>query len=325
MSVPRLTEIIEKVFDSGTEVLKTSAEVTVPPIEVSAVEIKDAVNAERKLVINADGSINTSIATIALATGAATEAKQDTGNTSLSNIDGKITTCNTGAVTISASLPAGTNNIGDVDVLTLPALTSGTNIIGKVGIDQTTDGTTNKVASNLYQGGTVVSATNPVIIKSNGTIVSANFTRPNDTNLYTALDVISNSTSSPSVITFSNVSGIAAGNIIITSIAMRLDEANIPAGESTFRLHLYDAAPTAINDNAAYDLPSGDRAKYLGYLTLSTPIDLGATCWSQDTNVNFQCKLAAASTSLYGILQTVGGFTPVAQTVYTIQMKVVDI
>ena len=44
--------------------------------------------------------------------GVSTEAKQDTGNTSLSSIDGKITACNTGAVTISAALPAGTNVIG---------------------------------------------------------------------------------------------------------------------------------------------------------------------------------------------------------------------
>ena len=55
--------------------------------------------------------------------GLATEARQTTGNASLSSIDGKITTCNTGAVTISAALPAGTNNIGDVDVLTLPTVT----------------------------------------------------------------------------------------------------------------------------------------------------------------------------------------------------------
>jgi hypothetical protein len=49
------------------------------------------------------------------------------------SIDGKITACNTGAVTVSAALPAGTNaigklaansgvDIGDVDVLTLPGV-----------------------------------------------------------------------------------------------------------------------------------------------------------------------------------------------------------
>jgi len=37
------------------------------------------------------------------------------------SIDGKITACDTGAVTISGALPAGSNNIGDVDVATVPA------------------------------------------------------------------------------------------------------------------------------------------------------------------------------------------------------------
>lgn len=56
------------------------------------------------------------VVSTALPTGASTSALQTTGNASLSSIDGKITACNTGAVTISAALPAGTNNIGDVDI-----------------------------------------------------------------------------------------------------------------------------------------------------------------------------------------------------------------
>ena len=48
----------------------------------------------------------------------------------------------TNAVQVTGSLPAGANNIGDVDVLSIAA---GTNLIGKFGIDQTTPGTTNGV------------------------------------------------------------------------------------------------------------------------------------------------------------------------------------
>lgn len=54
--------------------------------------------------------------TVSLPTGAATE-------TTLAALNTKVTACNTGAVTISAALPAGTNNIGDVDILTLPSVT----------------------------------------------------------------------------------------------------------------------------------------------------------------------------------------------------------
>ena len=51
-----------------------------------------------------------------------------------------------GSVAVGTALPAGDNNIGNVDVVTLPALVAGSAIIGKVGIDQTTPGTTNKVS-----------------------------------------------------------------------------------------------------------------------------------------------------------------------------------
>ena len=68
-----------------------------------------------------------SAAALPLPSGAATE-------TTLASIDGKITAVNTGAVTISSALPAGSNNIGDVDVLSLPSIPSGTNNIGDVDV-----------------------------------------------------------------------------------------------------------------------------------------------------------------------------------------------
>lgn len=65
-------------------------------------------------------------------TGLATEAKQDTGNTSLASIDGKITACNTGAVTVSSSaLPTGAatsalQTTGNTSLATLAGAVSGT-------------------------------------------------------------------------------------------------------------------------------------------------------------------------------------------------------
>lgn len=67
------------------------------------------------------------VSSSALPTGAATEA-------TLSALNAKVTAVDTGAVTISAALPAGTNNIGDVDVLSLPSLPAGTNNIGDVDV-----------------------------------------------------------------------------------------------------------------------------------------------------------------------------------------------
>lgn len=59
-------------------------------------------------MIDAQGNTLVNVTESALPTGASTEAKQDTGNTSLASIDGKITAVNTGDVTVSASaLPSG--------------------------------------------------------------------------------------------------------------------------------------------------------------------------------------------------------------------------
>jgi len=79
--------------------------------------------------------------------------------TLLSRIPAALTASGNFKVAIEEALPAGTNaigklaansgvDIGDVDVTSLPALAVGTNIVGVVGIDQTTPGTTNGVQVN---------------------------------------------------------------------------------------------------------------------------------------------------------------------------------
>ncbi len=114
----------------------------------------------------------------ALPAGLATGAKQDTGNTSLASIDGKITAVNTGAVTISAALPAGTNNIGDVDVLTLPAVTIAAAqtlaTVTTVGTVTTVTGITNPVAVT----GTFFQATQPVSVAATLTVTGTGGTFP---------------------------------------------------------------------------------------------------------------------------------------------------
>jgi hypothetical protein len=133
-----------------------------------------AVNDDGELIVNADSS--------ALPMGAATSAKQDTGNTSLSSIDGKLPVLVDGKIPVDASVSIDSVDIGDVDIKEFPAgnlgqqlkaaslsvapatditdatyigdvrfgeeLPAGTQLLGKVGIDQTTPGTTNLVNVN---------------------------------------------------------------------------------------------------------------------------------------------------------------------------------
>ena len=153
-----------------------------------------------------------------------------------------------------------------------------------------------------------------------GKTVSASQTRPNNVTAYDALDVVGQDAAANMV--FSNVIADEGAAFVIFGARLRIDVAAIPAGMSNFRLHLYNAAPTAIVDNAAYTLPAGDRAKYLGYVEISGVLDLGDTLWIQATGVNFVGKLAAGSTSLWGILQTVSAYTPTASAVKTVTLNI---
>jgi hypothetical protein len=82
---------------------------------------------------------------------------------------------------------------------------------------------------------------------------------------------------------------------------------------TSFRLHLYrETPPSALADNAAWDLPSGDRAAYRGYIDLGSPADVGSTLFCQVDQINKHVKLHSGETSLYGYLVTNGGFTPAA-------------
>jgi hypothetical protein len=226
----------------------------------------------------------------------------------------------TNGVQINAALPAGTNNIGDVDVLTLPALVAGTAVIGKVGIDQTTDGTTNKVQAHLNVAGAAQAVTNPAPVSSPAFVISASQTRPNNTTSYTALDVVG--TDAATNISFDLVNRVpASGYFIILGVSLLSDANAVPSGMGNFRLHLFSEAPTAITDNLAFNLIAADRTKYIGSIDIPTPTDLGDTLFSRVDNLNFVAKLASSATAVIGVLQTLGAYTPSAQSVQTITLR----
>jgi hypothetical protein len=151
-------------------------------------------------------------------------------------------------------------------------------------------------------------------------IVSATHTRPDNATPYSANDVVGNNSNMQF-----NTGLINGSGFIITGYYFQINVATIPAGMDTFKLHLYDSAPTAINDNDAYNLPAADRAKYLGWIDIVKPIKLGDTLVAQASNVNFQGKLASSSAILHAMLTTDFGYTPTALAVKRIDLKVVGL
>lgn len=156
-----------------------------------------------------------------------------------------------------------------------------------------------------------------------GYSAAVSMTRTNDTNAYTANDVLGAATGSTAALTFASM-GASGKDVMITSVAMEIDSTSVPAGQTSFRLYLYNITPpSALGDNTAWDLPSGDRASYLGYVDLGTPIDLGSTLYVEVNGVNKQVKLSG--TSLFGYLVTNGAYTPVGLTVHVITLHSMDV
>jgi hypothetical protein len=146
-------------------------------------------------------------------------------------------------------------------------------------------------------------------------------TRPDNTTPYDALDVLG--TDPGTVIEFPNIAPVGGGPIVLLYASLRVDRDTAPAGLGQTRLHFYDTAPAAIDDNAAYNLPSGDRAKYLGYLTLGAPADLGDTLFVEDDFLRKQ--VIATSSSLFAIAQTISAFTPSALTVKNWELRAAEV
>jgi hypothetical protein len=156
-----------------------------------------------------------------------------------------------------------------------------------------------------------------------GHAAQAVITRPNDTTDYTAGDAVGD-TGGSAILTFADVSP-AAGEIIITNVELMIAASAIPSGMAAFTLELYDAAPDAVADNAAWDLSSaGDRGKYLGSIALNTPTDKGSTLFSQNDDMDKK-QVTVAGTDLYAVLRTDGAFTPAANTVFTVTVHTIDV
>lgn len=153
------------------------------------------------------------------------------------------------------------------------------------------------------------------VIHGRGYCSQVTVTRPANTTAYAAGDVVG---ATAAAITFPDI-GRDFDVVTITDADLRIDVTSVPAGMTSFRLHLYNVTPpSALADNAAWDLPSGDRAAYLGYIDLGTPVDVGSTLFVQASAINKVVSLKTSS--LYGYLVTNGGFTPTSAAVKSIRL-----
>lgn len=153
---------------------------------------------------------------------------------------------------------------------------------------------------------------------------SASFTRPNDTTAYASGDLVANSTTAGSVTPMQfTVARVAAGSGMIRRVRIRKTGTSIT--NASFRLHLYNSSPTVTNgDNGAW--LTDQAATYIGSLdvTMDKVFSDGAAGNGVPTigsEINF---VLPSGQVIYGLLEARAAFTPTAQSVFTVDLEVVQ-
>ena len=177
---------------------------------------------------------------------------------------------------------------------------------------------------NLKVGGSAPGTPTSTVVTTQGIgyTSTASFTRQNNTTAYDAGDVVG---ALAAALTFSSIGPSGGGHVLITKAEFQIDVSSVPAGMAAFTLQLYSVTPpSALADAATWDLPSGDRASYLGSISLGMPNDLGSTLYVKVSGLNEQYVIPSGG-ALYGYLVTTGAFTPTAQAVYSVKLKAIGV
>lgn len=152
------------------------------------------------------------------------------------------------------------------------------------------------------------------------------FTRPNNTTLYTVADALSDNATSATVATFT-LNGMAPTNGmggVITGVSLYKSDQDLTGAD--FDLYLFDTAVdgTHFEDNAAHALSDAELQTCIGVIPLtaaSHAVTAGmiAGDFYHRTNLDMHYECAAGSNVLYVVPIVRGAYTPAAQEQFTIR------
>ena len=176
---------------------------------------------------------------------------------------------------------------------------------------------------NIFNGGTAVSSSNPLPVGGRSLTSTCTFTRPADATAYAANDVIADSTTAPTILSFANIARSVGGQSYIVKARILTDQKTCTA---RMRLSLFQTAPTAINDNSPKLRLWTSRVISLGAIDFdpvttedATNSTAASAMWTS-APINVVCD--AASTTIYAILSTLDAFTPASAQQFYIALDV---
>lgn len=165
------------------------------------------------------------------------------------------------------------------------------------------------------------------LLRPVSTTVTASYTRPADTNVYAVGDVLANSTSAASILTFAGVARAPGLGFLLDGVT--LIQSAAPTLPPSLELHLFDTSITMQNDNAAWNPTDADLARSLGYVKFPGTQIAGAASGGNGNYVlsipsDIKSRAAAsATTSIYGVVVVRNGYTPVSGETFTFRLHVV--
>ena len=150
---------------------------------------------------------------------------------------------------------------------------------------------------------------------------SVTFTRPADTTAYTALDVIGGVSSAIHEVAL----GVPAGaEVQLDTFELIVNRTTVPSGMTSVTVHLYTAAPTAIADNAAFSAAVADRGLYAGSVLMSPIAAVGGGFLYSFADYAGR-KIKLTTSSIFAVLLTTTGFTPLSATEHIFRVRGVDL
>lgn len=160
-------------------------------------------------------------------------------------------------------------------------------------------------------------------------IIEASVTRPADGSAYAVNDVLSDSVTTPTVMTFSNAARLNIRSGVVRN-ALLIDSAN-QATAGDFRLFLFDTEPTAMEDNAAFDPTDAELANVVGVINFTTDVDgnaaagaSGNAIYSNDAPARYRPYQTGTSLALYGIMTVQNAYTPVSGETLTVRLGILQ-
>lgn len=156
-------------------------------------------------------------------------------------------------------------------------------------------------------------------------IASASITRPADTTAYTAGDQVADSTSDPTVLTFTTMARFPLARGAVKKVTI-LSSAYVATGPD-FELWLFDTTMTPNNDNAAFapsDAVVATRVAIIPVNILFVGTATAGTGGNQviesDPLVQYEYQCAAGTTSLFGALVVRNAYVPISGEIFTIKV-----